>query len=512
MPSPPPPGLPLDAPPEAIAAAPSPPPPTGGAVFAGFAMPARKKGPLLTSASTLAEAAGEEGEETKYSREMVGELVEGRLDVPSEGPKVISAQGNTFHLGGAQHLRDKIDAHAANEPSVASPAADEQSAAPAQAPAMNEDAAAAQALLDEIRASSSAAIFGATDDERYKRDVATRADATGMEGYASMPIEEFGKAYLRGYDWQEGQGINGKGVAEPIEYVPRPQLLGLGAQPKAPDEGKKNKKFIKPGESREGKKDMIYVDDQGRQRHVKKVGEKLIERGPSGINKGAVVAITSGVHDGLYARVVSSGGLKDNLRLVLKLMNGEEVTVSAAHVRPVRDLQLEKQRPGFTHAQAKQVERAMAEVAEEAAAEWQEDGEGERRREKKHKSHREEREREREHKSEKRDRSFTDGTQGDGRERNHKKHKSHKSHEDRKDPCGGRDRWAPWVRESIRVRVVEKQLSKGKLYNKKGVVVDVSGPDDFSVKMDDSGALIDGLKHAHVVRHTHSYKPTAACI
>ena len=55
-----------------------------------------------------------------------------------------------------------------------------------------------------------------------------------------------------------------------------------------------------------------------------------------------------------------------------------------------------------------------------------------------------------------------------------------------------------WVRESLRVRVVDKRIARGQLYNKKGVVVDVSGADDFSIRMDDSGKLHDGLTHAHV--------------
>ena len=54
------------------------------------------------------------------------------------------------------------------------------------------------------------------------------------------------------------------------------------------------------------------------------------------------------------------------------------------------------------------------------------------------------------------------------------------------------------MRESIRVRVIDKKLERGQLYNKKGVVVDVSGADHFSVRMDESGKLHEGLCHAHV--------------
>jgi len=69
-----------------------------------------------------------------------------------------------------------------------------------------------------------------------------------MEAYENMPIEDFGKAYLRGLGWEDGGAVGNGKIVEPIEYVPRPQLLGLGAAPK-PDEksdGSK-KKYIKPG-------------------------------------------------------------------------------------------------------------------------------------------------------------------------------------------------------------------------------------------------------------------------
>ena len=116
---------------------------------------------------------------------------------------------------------------------------------------------------------------------RAAKEEASRADESATEeAYERMPIEEFGKAYLRGYSWKEGESVGKNGeVVEPVEYVPRPQLLGLGAAPKVEEpkhDGKK--RYIKPGESREPKKEMIYVDEKGQQRHVKRVGDKLVER------------------------------------------------------------------------------------------------------------------------------------------------------------------------------------------------------------------------------------------
>ena len=81
-----------------------------------------------------------------------------------------------------------------------------------------------------------------------------------MDAYAETPIEEFGAALLRGMGWIEGQaiGTRNKGLPVPIEYVPRPSRLGLGATPK--DEALPTKKKpLKPGEAREAKVCRIEI-------------------------------------------------------------------------------------------------------------------------------------------------------------------------------------------------------------------------------------------------------------
>ena len=79
-----------------------------------------------------------------------------------------------------------------------------------------------------------------------------------------------------------------------------------------------------------------------------------------------------------------------------------------------------------------------------------------------------------------------------------------------------------WVRESIRVRVIDKKYERGQLYNKKGVVVDVrrtdphtcpspqpnipyaivlaqvSGANSFAIRLDENQRLYEGLSHAMV--------------
>ena len=55
------------------------------------------------------------------------------------------------------------------------------------------------------------------------------------------------------------------------------------------------------------------------------------------------------------------------------------------------------------------------------------------------------------------------------------------------------------MREHIRVRVVDKRLEGGALYNKKGSVVDVSGAQTLSLRLDDPpGRLVEGLSTSAV--------------
>jgi G patch domain/KOW motif-containing protein len=505
-----------------------------------------KKQAATAAAFVEVKRPGEEDEQAKSAQpEFVSQMVGGHVDGKTETIRIIPAQQNTFTLGGAQHLRaaltSPLDAPVVPESADAGRAEGGSSCQSdgvlavtenpsTSAEPLSEDARAAQAIMSELRAGGSS-IFsdGAAavqdDTERYRLDVATRVESASAEAYESMPIADFGKAYLRGLGWEEGKpmGNNGNAICEPIEYVPRPQLMGLGAKPKPSDKGGSGgggsssasgkKKFIKPGESREPKKDMIYVDEHGRQRHIKRVGAKLVEREAVGFSKGALLAVTHGVHKGLYGRVLSTGGIEQNLKVVLKLtVNGEEVTISAADCQPVIDTQLERAQPGFTHQQhAKGGDDSKVggndgrggggdggESGEESSQEEEADegsGRGEaRKRKRKHKKEH------REHKERSRDRP-SDGERERGRD--HKRSKDHHHERERSAPSvlsggGGDGSRRGWVRESIRVRVVDKRFARGQLYNKKGVVVDVSGVDSFSIKLDDDGKLYEGLRHAEV--------------
>ena len=138
-----------------------PPPPATGLKMS-MTMKSQPKRALGATPSGFAQAS--ELREAEAKKESVEEVVEGNIGKDNE-PVVIPGAGNTFHLGGAQHLRPgalptneeteeaemaraEAGMSVAGESAGAS-AAPTGSAAPAAAP-LDEEAEAAQALLQEV--------------------------------------------------------------------------------------------------------------------------------------------------------------------------------------------------------------------------------------------------------------------------------------------------------------------------------------------------------------------------
>lgn len=92
-------------------------------------------------------------------------------------------------------------------------------------------------ILPAIAANDEEAIIqnrrsGANEDDSFRSDVASRPDSASLDGYAAVPIEEFGAALLRGMGWKEGDAVgkrkHQKVTARVVER--RPALLGIGAK------------------------------------------------------------------------------------------------------------------------------------------------------------------------------------------------------------------------------------------------------------------------------------------
>ncbi len=83
------------------------------------------------------------------------------------------------------------------------------------------------------------------EDAKFRHDLGHRAEdlSARSQAYVNVPVSEFGAALLRGMGWRgpegEGGGGGGSGGTGPDlsnEIEPRHHRLGLGAQPKPPEE------------------------------------------------------------------------------------------------------------------------------------------------------------------------------------------------------------------------------------------------------------------------------------
>jgi len=121
-------------------------------------------------------------------------------------------------------------------------------------------------------------------------DVSLRAEASTLDDYENVPIEQYGLAMLRGMGWKPGDGIGGfkKQVVEIFDPQSRPKGLGLGAK--------------RPGNS---------------ETSAKEGDEKLL------LKRGAYVLIEGGSKRGLYGEV--EGLDEENGRVVIKLGVSKEV-------------------------------------------------------------------------------------------------------------------------------------------------------------------------------------------
>lgn len=271
------------------------------------------------------------------------------------------------------------------------------------------------------------------DDDRFKMEVLDLPDEANIDAYDSMPIEDFGAAMLRGMGWEKGKSIgrNGKAPVEPVEFIPRVGRLGLGATPKPVLEPEK-KKIRKPGDEKIKKLDLVAApSSDGRIHHIKKSGEKLVERLQAGPVKGKIMRIIGGSHAGLKGEVLlieeKDKNSSRSQRVQINLLSSEETV--KIRVQDLADI---------------------GSLDEERFFE-------------------EERKKQKEEKSRKKER--IDG------EQKYRQKERQEAVEPKK--VNG------WLRNHLRVRVVDKKVGKGKIYLKKGTIVDVLSPTICDVMIDD---------------------------
>lgn len=264
---------------------------------------------------------------------------------------------------------------------------------------------------------------------RYQEQLQAAADESTLDDYASTPIEEFGAALLRGMGWEEGKAVgrrNIRGVVpQAIEFVPRPSGLGLGANP-APAPPKKERKHIKPGESRQAKPDLVALDANGNIKNVRGLDDKLVERNSLGAKPGKSMQIVEGRHSGLSCIVLALEphieGRSD--RATVRLLPSETTAT-------VRCKELAEQGTGKSKAKTNDKKRTHAQSDSDLSE-----------------THR-----------------VSDGS---------KRSRANPSDEEEVPASASSEK--PWLAHHIMVKVVDKQLQGGKLYLKKAEVIEVLQP------------------------------------
>ncbi|KAG2428963.1 hypothetical protein HXX76_011207 [Chlamydomonas incerta] len=407
----------------------------------------------------------------------------------------------------------------------------------------------------EERAAAAAAANGGknmaaavAEEKAYKESVEELPDVADLDAYDAMPIEEFGRAMLRGMGWEEGMGVGrNRRQVEAIEYVRRPERLGLGAQPVKVAEDKS--KVVKMGDKPRRQDLVLAPDADGRQRNVRTLDEKLVTRATvlPGPQPSKPMRILTGPHSGLLCTALEAlpkpEGRPERWRVRLAASN-EDVEVLASELG--EGWQKEPAAAAAAGAGGRE-ERGGGSAAPRRGAEEGEEGRAapsgrgrsgsadpdggyrrggsadddrDRRRDK-------DRERERD-----RDRDRDEDRGGGGSKRKHRdeveedgggKHRKHHKHEkrekhdkkDKKDKKHKREKEskghrhrdrdsdsaddsgdegppsAPsWLYPHIKVRIVDKSVRGGKLYLKKGTLADVHPGATADVAVDDTGDVL----------------------
>ena len=285
----------------------------------------------------------------------------------------------------------------------------------------------------------------AEEEEKYRHDVSQRPENSQSQ-YDEIPVEEFGKALLKGMGWKEGEGVgrSNKKDVKPPEFVRRVGRTGLGAAPVLPEE--KKKRVVLPGDEVKDPTLVARRGADGKVRHRVEVGEKLVKATPDGLHVGCEVRVVGGVHEGLTGRVKHISGS------VVRLMLDRSKQMATVDVS---ELQL-------------YVRAAEKRKAEES----KEDGQ------KKHKNESNQMKEVKIESDEKKEKIKKE-TKEEKMERKEKKEEEF------------------WLTTNIVVRIVDKKFRGGKHYNEKVSVMDVYKKGECQILLND-GNLVDGVKQKYL--------------
>jgi len=115
--------------------------------------------------------------------------------------------------------------------------------------ATNGDAEAAAPSAAAARPAFAARGGRGDNKQQLMEELEALPEALDAEEYEATPVDEFAKALLRGMGWREGEGVGrNKQSVEVKQIVPRPERLGLGADPAALPSHLQRPRVVKMGE------------------------------------------------------------------------------------------------------------------------------------------------------------------------------------------------------------------------------------------------------------------------
>jgi G patch domain/KOW motif-containing protein len=299
------------------------------------------------------------------------------------------------------------------------------------------------------------------EDEKFKFDLAVRADDIDVTSsvYASVPIEQFGAAMLRGMGWTGPPKDGEKDGNAPRVYEPRQQRLGLGAAPKPPEEmGTRRRR--RPGEAPSRK-------DLEAEAALQQWKQKAAKEPMRGLTVGDVVLLDiRGEQRGMILRT-EGGGLQPGYVRIRREEGGQEHKIPGAGLKKVGEEDLARE--PFSIRREGDGRKRTADRRDEEEDEQRADGE-ERHSKAPRKSSK--------HKKRSRSRSRS-------RDQDHSKRK--------------REKEDYWLTDKIRVRVVSKSYGSS-AYTKKGVVIDVPAQGRATLRMDESSGskVLEDVKQKHL--------------
>ncbi|PSR93589.1 hypothetical protein CEY00_Acc28203 [Actinidia chinensis var. chinensis] len=277
---------------------------------------------------------------------------------------------------------------------------------------------------------------------KLKDDLSRLPDDVSLEEYAEMPVEGFGAALLAGYGWYEGRGIGRKpkGDVKVVQYEKRTAKEGLGFFSDMPS----------------NKDNSSRINGSNKKEREQRSGK---EGGGGGFSVGKDVRIIGGRDVGLKGRVLELVGSGD--WVVLKILRTDEkVKVRIGDVAELGSVEEER------------CLRKLKELKIQGSKD--ETGSNDGRRTSKQGL--------RESKGE----GIVEKRKDSKRSREEGGRRSEK----REDLRTGK---VSWLASHIRVRIISKELKGGRLYLKKGEIVDVVGPTTCDISMDGSRELIQGV-------------------